>query len=160
MVDKADHKDKVEETPTKISCAELMAMAKNRCGKKTFHTQTKKKQAQALLDSLSGAIRLVVASNPGADFTAKVPQAFEEHLEPFVTRCLEILTAAGKAEKRAKLLYITALKDGVLRDGPISIVTWGRESDASLLTRVVFGFLDNGINIEKDTILKAIWDME
>jgi len=66
----------------------------------------------------------------------------------------------GKAEKRAKLLYITALKDGVLRDGPISIVTSGRESDASLLTRVVFGFLDNGVNLEKDTILKAIWDME
>ena len=149
VVDKSDHKEKVEETPTKMSCADLMAMAKNRCGKKTFHTQTKKQQAQALLDSLSGAIRLVVTSNPGADFTAKVPPAFEEHLEPFVTRCLEILTAAGKAEKRAKLLYITALKDGVLRDGPISIVTSGRESDASLLTRVVFGFLDNGINIKR-----------
>jgi hypothetical protein len=79
----SERKETVEETPTKMSCAELMAMAKNRCGTKTktFHTSTKKQKAQALLDSLSGAIRMVVNSNPGADFTGKAPPAFEEHLK-------------------------------------------------------------------------------
>ena len=53
-------------------------------GKKSFETFTPKEQAQGLLDSLAGAIRLVAASYPEADFPAKAPQSFAVELELFV----------------------------------------------------------------------------
>ena len=101
---KEEKKTSSEESTGRKSCADLMAMAQARKSSgKLFDQLTPKQQAQGLLDSLAGAIRLVAARFPETNFSEKPTPSFAADLEPFVTRCLGILEAAGKAEKRANL---------------------------------------------------------
>ena len=150
-----------EESSGRKSCADLIAMAKaSKSSGKSFDQMTPKQQANGLLDSLAGAIRMVAVRSPEANFSGKPTPSLAVDLEPFVMRCLGILEAAGKAEKKAKLQYLNALKEGVLKDGPISVTKKDRETDPQLLSRVVYNLLLHDVNPEKDAILKAIWDME
>ena len=159
--DKVKTETTSEESSGRKSCADLMAMAKaSKSSGKSFDQMTPKQQANGLLDSLAGAIRMVAVRSPEANFSGKPTPSLAADLEPFVMRCLGILEAAGKAEKKAKLQYLNALKEGVLKDGPISVTKKDRETDSQLLSRVVYNLLLHDVNPEKDAILKAIWDME
>ena len=115
-------------------------------------------QAQSLVEAFGEAIDDIAKGAAPNPFPETIPDAFTKALTPFVTQCLAILKDKAANPKRAPLQYMTALKDGILKDGKLPLVANRRETDDSLLARLCFGLIDNGYNLEDHPNLKYIWE--
>ena len=128
---------------------------------------TPKKQVEALLESFRGAISLLVDNYTGKAsldklFEAPCPKELSEVWD-FARNVVDVIEKAAKAKKQNKSkaieVYRTALLEGCLKDGQIT-VKWKRtESDVDLIARVAVGLIRGQVNLEEDQWFRVLWHL-
>ena len=81
----------------------------------------------------------------------------------FARNVVDVIEKAAKAKKQNKSkaieVYRTALLEGCLKDGQIT-VKWKRtESDVDLIARVAVGLIRGQVNLEEDQWFRVLWHL-